>query len=198
MKKNNINAKSQSQSQHRGPGRPRYIPLIPRGNFTFTDLETLNGVNPATGEGKNCTTLTLRKWLKRDMYITDKTGKVIRTNHKSSVMLVKDTLAEPNGKNGLGRKQYVYTRRAGTPVAKASPAKASAPRKVKADVTVDVSTAPAPVDAVSTETKDYEAQKAALLAPAVTITPEPETAPVAEDPATPAPEPILDTAPVAS
>ena len=168
-------------SKSNGPGRPQYEIKWPRGKFTFTDLEIENGVNPKTGKGKNCTTLTLRKGLKRDQ---------AKRGH-SVIVCLKDILAEPNSKSGLGRKQPVYARRS---VAEKYATKTSAPRKAKADVTVNVSTT-APVDAVSQSTVDYEAQKAALLAPtpAVTITPEP----VAETPA-PAPEAVAaETAAVA-
>jgi hypothetical protein len=100
--------------KHDGPGRPRYSPLIPKGNFTFTDFEIVNGVKP-NGKGKNCTTLTLRKWLKNDLYILDDNGEIVRANAKSKVMRVKDLLANPNSKKGLGRKQLVYVAREGTP-----------------------------------------------------------------------------------
>lgn len=184
--------KNSKQIKHDGPGRPHYVVRWPRGKFTFTDLEIENGVNPKTGKGKNCTTLTLRKALKREL-----------SNRRSgAVVHLKDTLADPNSKSGLGRKQYVYTRRTGV-----TASKASAPRKAAAaaaaDVTVNVSQA----------TQDYEAQKAALLAPipVVTITPAPtpapvapevtpEAAPVAADPAPTAeatPAPVAETAPVA-
>lgn len=174
-------------SKSNGPGRPQYEIKWPRGKFTFTDLEIENGVNPKTGKGKNCTTLTLRKGLKRDQ---------AKRGH-SVIVCLKDILAEPNSKSGLGRKQLVYARRS---MAEKYATAKSAPRKAKADVTVDVANTPtAPVDAVSQGTVDYEAQKAALLAPtpAVTITPDPTPAPVAED-AAPAPEAVAaETANVA-
>lgn len=157
-------------SKSNGPGRPRYSVKWPRGKFTFTDLEIENGVNPKSGKGKECTTLTLRKAVKREL----------GNRRSGAIVLVKDTLAEPNSKSGLGRKQLVYTRRPGVTAQKAT----AAPRKAKVtapDVTVNVSQA----------TTDYEAQKAALLAPtpAVTITPDPTPAPEA----TPAPEPVAET-----
>ena len=167
-------------SKSNDPGRPQYEIKWPRAKFTFTDLEIENGVNPNTGKGKNCTTLTLRKGLKRDQ---------AKRGH-SVIVCLKDILAEPNSKSGLGRKQLVYARRS---MAEKYANKTSAPRKAKADVPVNVSTAP--VDATSQATVDYEAQKAALLAPtpAVTITPDPTPAPVAEV----APEPVTEAAPVA-
>lgn len=180
--------KKNSKAQNRGPGRPKYTPVIPRGKFTFTDLEEANGVNTKTGKGKNCTTLTLRKWLKREL-----------SNRRSgAIVLLKDVLADPNSKSGLGRKQYVYTRRAGVTAPKAAAPKATRKAKATADV--------------SQSTQDYEATKAALLAdtsvsvatpdPTPAPAPEatPEAAPVAADPAPTAeatPEPVAETAPTA-
>lgn len=132
----------------RGPGRPKYVPTIPRGKFTFAELEAANGVDLSTGKGGKCTTLTLRKWMKRE----------IANRRNGAVMLVKDILAEPNSASGLGRKQYVYIRRP----AEKSP-QATKPRK---------ETSPAPT------TADYEATKAALLAEtsvSVSTETEPET-----------------------
>jgi hypothetical protein len=81
-------------------------------------LKSLMTKYPKTGKGKNCTTLTLRKWLKREL-----------TNRRTgAVTILKDVLANPNSKTGLGRKQYVYQRRASVT------AKASAPRKAKPGV----------------------------------------------------------------
>ena len=173
-----------------GPGRPKYTPAYPRKKlWTFTDLEDANGVNPNTGKGKFCTTLTLRKFLKRDMFILTKKGKVVRPNPDSTVVLMEDLQASSNSTKGLGRKQYVYLLRAkldakttkaaaapATPKATRAPRKATrTPRKAKTIVAVAVST-------------EYEATKAALLAPDV-------TAPVAVTPA-PEPTPETSTAPV--
>lgn len=170
-----------------GPGRPKYTPVLPKGKFTFTDLEIANGVNPKTGKGKSCTTLTLRKWLKREL---------AKRGH-SAIVHLKDTLADPNGKNGLGRKQYVYQRRAGVtlkasvPAPKAAP-KATAPKATRKPRAV---AAPAVAD-VSPETQSYEAKKAELLAPVVSIAPAPMpvAAPALVD-KTNAPE-TAETAPV--
>jgi hypothetical protein len=202
--------------KNKGPGRPKYRPNIPKGKFTFTDFEIANGVNPKTGKGKDCTTLTLRKWLKEDL---SKRG-------HSTIVHLKDTFAEPTGKGGLGRKQYVYQRRAGVSVkavahAPETPAagKSKATRKprtvtVKVDKTDIVS-----VDSgkLSPETESYESQKAELLAPVVDIAPAPlavdppamvdktesTESPVAEtaeeqpptEPAETAPQPIPEAAP---
>jgi hypothetical protein len=171
MKANNTNkknVKTSTQTKQNGPGRPRYATKWPRGKFTFTDLEIENEVDPNTGKGKNCTTLTLRKALKREL-ANRKTGAVLQ---------LKGTLAEPNSKAGLGRKQFVYARRT---VAEKMTAKGSAPRKTvepsAASVAIAESPAPESVEVtatdVSQETKDYEALKASLLSiPAVTITPD--------------------------
>lgn len=180
--------KNSKQVKHNGPGRPRYEVKWPRGKFTFTDLEIENGVNPDTGRGKECTTLTLRKALKREL-----------TNRRSGAVIhLKDALADPNSESGLGRKQYVYTRRTGV-----ATAKASAPHKAKSKAPADV----------SESTTKYEATKAALLAdtsvpvtsnptpaPAPEVNPTPEAAPVAVDPAPTAeatPAPAAETAPTA-
>lgn len=158
--------------KNKGPGRPKYRPNIPKGKFTFTDFEIANGVNPKTGKGKDCTTLTLRKWLKEDL---SKRG-------HSTIVHLKDTFAEPTSKAGLGRKQYVYQRRAGvsvkavahapeTPAAGKSKAtkKSRKTAKTPADTVIPV----VEVNAISPETANYEAQKAELLAPVVSIAPAP-------------------------
>jgi len=165
----------------RGPGRPQYTPIVPRGKFTFTDFEVINGVNPETGKGDMCTTLTLRKWLKRDLL-----------DRQSLVVHLRGVTAEPASKNGLGRKQYVYQRRS---LAGNKPT-------VKAPAKTDTATPEVIVD-VSQATKDYEAKKVELgiAVPAVTITPE---APAVEttlepDPVAEAPTPqasIVEVTPV--
>jgi hypothetical protein len=110
------------------------------------------------------TPLTLRKFLKRD---ASRKG-------KSEIVLVKDETREPNHKKGLGRKTYVYIRRS-----KASALKTAR----KSSVTVPLST--------PSTTADYEAKKAALLAP--------EPAPAAPIAETPAPEAVAaETAAVAA
>lgn len=202
--------------KNKGPGRPKYRPNIPKGKFTFTDFEIANGVNPKTGKGKDCTTLTLRKWLKEDL---SKRG-------HSTIVHLKDTFAEPTGKGGLGRKQYVYTRRAGVSVkavahAPETPAagkskttkKSRKTAKTPADTVIPV----VEVNAISPETANYESQKAELLAPVVDIAPAPlavdppamvdktesTESPVAEtaeeqpptEPAETAPQPIPEAAP---
>jgi len=151
-------------STTRGPGRPMYSPVIPRGKFTMNDFCIANGVNPKTGKGKNCSKLTLIKFLGR------KQGKAL-------IAKVKGETADPNSKKGLGRKAFLYQRKAGVTIPKAdvsAPKATKTPRKYTRKATAPAST-----------TADYEATKAALLAPtpAVTITPDPtpDPAPVAKD-----------------
>jgi hypothetical protein len=180
-----------------GPGRPKYTPVIPKGKFTFTDLEIANGVNPKTGKGKDCTTLTLRKWLKREL---------AKRGH-SAIVHLKDTFADPTSKHGLGRKQYVYQRRAGVTIAKPSaPApkptavKATKTAKAKAPKRSAVTKAPATVigKGLSKATENYEAQKAAILAPVASIAPAPMVVapPMLVDKTGAAPTPDAEQAPV--
>ncbi len=182
-KKNKTAPKAKTSTQtHAKPGRPRYVPKIPRGKFTFSDLEVENGVDPKTGKGENCTRLTLRKWSKDELKNT-RSGLIIR---------IKDALAQPNNEKGLGRKAFVFQKRVG---ATAGAPKASAPKAPKtepAEVSVNVG--------LSEDTQAYEATKAALLGTtteAVVIAPEPVTetpAPVAETPAPeqPVTEPVAE------
>lgn len=174
---------------NRGPGRPMYAPKFPRSlMFTMTAFCVANGVNPETGKGENCSKLTLIKFLGR------KQG-------KSLVVRLKAT-AKPNSDNGLGRKPFLFCMKDRLDEAKAklagtevkAPKATRAPRKTKT-VTVDVG--------LSQTSQDYEAQKAALLAPtAPAVTPDPTPAietPAPEPPTpSPAPEVVADvTAPVA-
>jgi len=113
------------------------------------------------------TPLTLRKFLKRDA----------ARKGKSEVILVKDETREPIAKRkanaGLGRKVFVYVRRS----------RANALRTArKSNVTV----------ALSPKTANYEATKAALLAPTPTPTPAVTTPATASTPAAP----VTPTAPV--
>ena len=176
--KTKTNKSKKNTAATRGPGRPQYTPVIPRSKFTFSDFEEANGVNPNTGKGEKCTTLTLRKWLKRNLL-----------GRQSLVVHLKGITAEPTSENGLGRKQYVYQRRSlagNKPTVKAAPDKSSTVEASTPEVTVDVSQA----------TKDYEATKAALgIAPAaVIVTPEDiaPTAPAPVDEAPLAPEAPVD------
>jgi len=122
----NVKAKAKARKNataKRGPGRPKYVPIIPRGKFTFSDLETANGVNLETGKGERCTTLTLRKWVKREV-----------GSRKGAIIRVKNILAEPNSESGLGRKQYVFIRRPAENTPKAvKPSTEKAPAQTTAD-----------------------------------------------------------------
>ena len=105
------------------------------------------------------TPLTLRKFLKRDA----------ARKGKSEIVLVKDETREPNSKKGLGRKTFVYI-----PRAKMNTLKTAS----KSKVTVTIAAPKAPAKS----TADYEATKAALLAPTPAVTVASE-APAAEAPA---------------
>ncbi len=197
-------------TQNKGPGRPRYQMKYPTTKeWTFQDLMEVNGVSLKNGKGPNCTKLTLTKNMDRDLFIRakgrkGKKGKIIRPNPNSVAVRLADTFAEPNSKDGLGRKGFLYSLRAklnGRPAKATKPAVATkATRKTRTPKTADVSPA----------TKNYEEIKAILastptpapvapapaapvIVPAVSVTPAPEPvaapapAPVAETPA-PAPE----------
>lgn len=149
----------------RGVGRPMANINIPNRKFTFADLEEANS---------HVTPLTLRKFLKRD---ADRKG-------KSEIVLVKGETRAPQSKNGLGRKTFVYVRRAKV-------AKVTAP---KAAVKAKAAKSPK----ASTKSTSYEAKKAALLGDNQTA---PVTAPVAPAPVTAtAPTPVAaeTAAPVAA
>lgn len=149
------------------PGRPKYVPVIPKSRFTMTDFMVANGVNLETGKGKNCSKLTLIKFLARDAK---------RKGH-STVVRLKDITAEPNSKDGLGRKALVYQLRTKF---EASKAKASAaPAKKVTD------------KAVKTAAENYETTKAAILAPVAEIVPTP-AAVVAETVPEPTPAPTAE------
>lgn len=177
----------------KGPGRPKYVPSLPtKKNWTFTDFEVANGVNPDTGKGDRCTTLTLRNWLSGDMYIPVKNSSP-RVNPKSLVVRAKDAngdfmLAEPTA-GKLGRKQLVYTKRVG----------AIAPKATKTPkATKDSTPKSAPATDLSPETQDYEATKAALLGTSVPLG---DAAPAPTPEVTPTPEvaaPAAEAAPVES
>ena len=127
----------------RGVGRPMATIKIPNRKFTFDDLKA---------ENTHVTPLTLRKFIARDMFMCDDNGKPDRSRPRrnSSIVLVKDDLREPNSAKGLGRKCLVYSLRS----------------KVSAVKTAKTPKVTATADTVS----DYEAQKAALLAPEPTVT----------------------------
>jgi hypothetical protein len=156
---------SMKKNKTNGPGRPAYVPVIPRGKFSFGELCVANGVNVKTGKGKNCSALTLRKFIARDAALG-----------KKSQMFLTDELAEPNNKKGLGRKSFLYQRRAGVAAVKAT---VKSVRKA----TVKVSTANATAEYEKTKVELGLSAPAAETAP-VEVAAE-VTAPVAETPAAP-------------
>lgn len=173
------NSKTNKATKHEHPGRPMYDPSFPRSKeFTFTDFEVANGVNPKTGKGKECTTLTLRKWLKRDKA---RLG-------KSILVQLKGVTAEPNSRKGLGRRAHLFSLRS------------------RVSVTRTPRTQNAPTNDVSQSTKDYEATKAALLADTsvpvtapVTPEPQPEVTPTpAPAPVEAVPAAVVEAAPIAN
>jgi hypothetical protein len=170
--KNNMKTKVTKSYDH--PGRPAYIPVIPRGRFTMNDLCEENGVSLKTGKGKLCSRLTLVKWV----------AKQLGNKRSGLIVKVKDETSEPNSRKGLGRKAFLYIRRT---------MKDGLKTAAKSNVAVKMNT-----------TADYEKVKADLLGtsvPAVTVTPETPApvapAPVTETATVAAPEPVGATAPVA-
>lgn len=144
---------------NRGPGRPAANIVIPNKKFTFADLCEANDVTP----------LTLRKFLKRDAELGKK-SQVVLTDE------TRDPQATKAANKGLGRKVFVYARRAKVG-AKTHKAKTHVAVKIHGNKT-------------DTGTAGYEAQKAALLAP--------EPAPAVAAPVvaeTPAPAPAPAAAP---
>jgi hypothetical protein len=202
--------KNTKQSKHDHPGRPKYTPVYPRTKeWTFTDWMEANGIDTDPdskefGKGSNCTMLTLRKNMERDMYF-HKPGKAViaanrtRGNPRSNMVIVRGVTAEPNSESGLGRRATLYALRSKgvsvkhttvTPKASTKPAvKASAKSQTPVSDALDkihaALTTPDPAPAVVT-------------VPAVTIAPEtpapvvpaPAPAPVAETPAPVAPEAV--------
>lgn len=172
--------KNKTANENRCPGRPAYEPKFPRSlEWTFADFMEANEVNPETGKGPKCSKLTLTKYLDRDMYHPIESGKYKgkpdrNRPRKNSLVVKSDKTREPNSESGLGRKTFVFYLRAKQDSIK--PAK----------VSVKVGTAAAKphkarkAHTVSESTADYEAQKAALLAPITAVTITPEVAPVAE------------------
>lgn len=154
------------------PGRPAYVPVLPKGKFTMTDLCEANGVSLKTGKGKNCSKLTLVKFI----------AKQLGNKRSGLIVKVKDETREPNSTHGLGRKAFVYSKRSGIKAATPA-AKSNLKTAVKSKVSVKLAPAPA---------KSYEETKAALLAP---TPPAPAPADVAEAPAAAPVAPVAETTP---
>jgi hypothetical protein len=194
--KSNKNSKTSNVETKQGPGRPKYEPTIPRKTrFTFQDFMAANGVNPETGKGEKCSKLTLNNWMKRNE------GK------NSPIVRLKGISAKPNSETGLGRKQFVFCKRADyadqqaaidlVNDAKAAKAAAKPIAKVKAVKVKATKVKATPVSVNVGQGKTYDEVKAALLAPSpavtvpvVDITP---VAPVTEPTVTP-----VEAAPVAA
>ena len=51
--------KTASTASKKSPGRPKYVPVIPKSKFTMSDFCEANGVSLKTGKGKSCSKLTL-------------------------------------------------------------------------------------------------------------------------------------------
>lgn len=166
-KRNNRNPKA-TAIKHDGPGRPKFIPAFPRSNeWTFTDFMEANDINTKAdskdfGKGPKCTMLTLRKFMKRDMWVGK--GKTLRRNPRSLIVQLDGVTSEPNSKTGLGRRANLYSLRAKL-AKKGTKASAPAPQVTQLpDVNVEVPLGTGN-DGLSQSVQDYEARKAALLAP---------------------------------
>jgi hypothetical protein len=213
--------KNTKQNQHSHPGRPKYTPVYPRTKeWTFTDWMEANGIdiNPDSksfGKGPNCTMLTLRKAMERDMFFHKQGKRIVAANRttanpRSLMLVVRGVTAEPNSESGLGRRATLYCLRAkGASVkhATVAPRKARTPKATSQTPTSDA------LDKIhaALAAPTPELAPAAVTIPAVTIAPAPAPeaapAPVAETPA-PAPEaapapvatpaPVLETVPVST
>ena len=214
--------KNAKQNKHSHPGRPKYAPKFPRSNeWTFTQFMEANDIetNPDSakfGKGPNCTMLTLRKFMKRDMWIVKGKGrnKVVRARPNSLIVNVRGVTAEPNSESGLGRRANLYALRSKGVTSHApavKPVKASTPKAVKAPrkARTPKSTSQTPTADTLDKIHDILAQPStptpALTVPAVTIAPEvpaPAPAPVAVEAPAPvaeaAPAPAPEAAPVAT
>jgi hypothetical protein len=211
-----MKTKNAKQNKHSHPGRPKYAPKFPRSNeWTFTQFMEANDIetNPDSakfGKGPNCTMLTLRKFMKRDMWIVKGKGrnKVVRARPNSLIVNVRGVTAEPNSESGLGRRANLYALRAKgvtSHVPAVKPVKATAPKVAKVKVARKART---PKSTSQTPTADVLDKIHAALAtpepapaltvPAVTIAPEapaPAPAPAEVAPAAPVAEPVAEVAP---
>ena len=164
------NKNKNKQIETRGVGRPAKAINYPNRKFTMPDLVELNK--------DICTKLCLIQHLQKDALLGKKSV-IVKTDEK-----------RPNA-SGRGRKLEVYIKRSKLAVATSTVAKAIAKAKKTSTVkVVDIKPEIIPVT-----TADYEAQKAALLAPEPVVE---MTVPVAitEPPVEVAP--VVEIAPVAS
>jgi hypothetical protein len=162
--------------KHDGPGRPKYQPKLPRGKFTMNELCQENGVSLKTGKGKNCSKLTLVKFVAREL-----------SNRRSGLVIkVKDETSEPNSRKGLGRKPFLFMRR---PNALKAAAKSDV--SVNLNTTAEYEATKAALGISGTPTPATPEAPVASPAPVAEVTaPVAETTPVAETVAT------TETAPV--
>lgn len=146
------NKQIKMEKQANSKGRPTYQPRFPTKNkWTFRNLCDVNGVVWITGKGKNCSKITLQKYMWRDAELKENslivnTGEVVKVK--------------------AGRPPELFSLRSKYVPATDTP------------VTVDVGTEPEqeqeqepiiPHDVTTVNTtEEYEALKANLLAPLVT------------------------------
>lgn len=208
--------KNSDKNSKQGPGRPRYIPALPRKTrFTITDVMVHNGVDMETGKGPKCSKLTVINWKNWD-----------KSKGKNSEMVqLKGTSTKSNSEIGLGRKQFVFCKRADfsaqqaeidlanetkkvkvvkvkTVKVKATKVKVIKPAKTVKVKAIKVKTV-SPVTVNIGNGKTYDEVKAALLAPSapVVIVPVVDIAPVEAAPVieTPVAAPLAEVAaPVAA
>ena len=197
MKKNS--KKQTNATKHDHPGRPRYTPVYPRTKeWTFTDWMEVNGIetNPDSakfGKGPNCTMLTLRKNMERDMFFHKKGKRCVAANRttanpRSIIVQVRGVTAEPNSKSGLGRRANLYALRSKGVTSKATPATSApkATRKAKAPASTSQTPTADALDKIHAALAAPEPTPSVTV-PAVTITPEVTPAPAAT------PEPVAET-----
>lgn len=158
----NTNKNKQTETV-RGRGRPCYVIKYPQGKFSFAQLMEHNQVDRKTGKGPLCSKLTLNKGMKTDSLLGI-----------DSIIVRLGELRKPNSEKGLGRKCFVYIRRSKLDTLKA----------------VKVATKQRKPKAIETATAEYEATKAALLTPVLTIEP-------VETVIQPEPAPVIETEPIA-
>jgi hypothetical protein len=208
-----MKTKNAKQNKHSHPGRPKYMPKFPRSNeWTFTQFMEANDIetNPASkefGKGPHCTMLTLRKFMKRDMWNVKGKGrnKVVRARPNSLIVNVRGVTAEPNSESGLGRRANLYALRSKgvtshAPVAKpaSTPKAVKAPRKARTPKSTSQTPTADKLDAIHAILAQPSTPTPALTVPAVTIAPEvpapaPEAAPAPV--AVEAPAPVAEAAP---
>lgn len=150
-------------------GRPRAEINVPNKRFTFADLVKAN---------PHVKGLTLRKFLDRDMNIRNEQGEIIRTNSKSTVVLLRGEKGNPDHPEGLGRKTLVYLKRVLQENGQKNAANLKKHKSTKVSVPMD---SPAPVPAPVIDAALTAAENADNLIAA--SAPEPDSAPSVAEPA---------------